>query len=284
MTDSRRLIFTHIPKTGGTSLRAVLGRHYPTHTVHFKDNNNYLNARHILTLPPAERDGLRLIAGHLSYGIHAYLTGASVYITLLRDPVKRLISNYFFARSLPHHKQHDNAMRLSLEEFVQDPLQNQAVTRALYGFTFDPTSPTPPVDMLTLPPDALQVAKQHLSENYAVVGITEQFDASLMLMKKALGWANITYMSRNVTKSDDSRQKLSPETIATVKAACAMDVEVYQHALTVFEAQKQAYGLDALQADLSQFHRQNRVAGRVLRATDSLRQTRFYRTLRRFFR
>lgn len=284
MTDSRRLIFTHIPKTGGTSLRAVLGRHYPRHTVHFKDNNNYLNARHILTLPQAERDGLRLIAGHLSYGIHAYLTGESVYITLLRDPVKRLISNYFFARSLPHHKQHENAMRLSLEEFVQDPLQNQAVTRALYGFTFDPTNPAPPTDMLTLPPDALDIAKRHLSEQYAVVGITEHFDTSLMLMKKALGWGNVTYMSRNITKSDDSRQKLSPETVAVVKQACAMDVDLYQHALSVFESQKQAYGLAALADDLAKFHRQNRIAGRVLRATDSLRQTRLYRTLRRLLK
>lgn len=284
MTDSRRLIFTHIPKTGGTSLRAVLGRHYPRHTIHFKDNNNYLNARHILTLPESERNGLRLIAGHLSYGIHAYLSGESVYITMLRDPVKRLISNYFFARSLSHHKQHENAMRLSLEEFVQDPLQNQAVTRALYGFTFDPTHPIPPTDSLTLPSDALEVAKRHLSEQYAVVGITEQFDKSLLLMKKALGWGNITYMSRNITKSDDSRQKLSPETISVVKQACAMDVEVYQHALEVFEAQKQHYGIDQLEADLTQFYRQNRIAGRVLRATDSLRQTRFYRAIRRIFK
>jgi Xaa-Pro aminopeptidase len=207
-----------------------------------------------------------------------------VYITLLRDPVKRLISNYFFARSLPHHKQHDNAIRLSLEEFVQDPLQNQAVTRALYGFTFDPTSPIPPADILSLPPNALQVAKQHLSENYAVVGITEQFDASLMLMKKVLNWGNVTYMSRNITKTDDTRQKLSPEVISTVRQACAMDVEVYHHALSVFEAQKQAYGLDALQHDLDQFHRQNRIAGRVLRATDSLRQTRLYRAIRRLLK
>jgi len=284
MTDPRRVIFTHIPKTGGTSLRAVLGRHYPRHTVHFKDNNNYVNARHILTLPSSERDQLRLIAGHLSYGIHAYLNGDNVYITLLRDPVKRLISNYFFARSLPHHKQHANAMRLSLEAFAQDPLQNQAVTRALYGFTFDPTSPTPPADILTLPPDALQVAKRHLSEHYAVVGITEQFDASLLLMKKALDWGNITYMARNITRQDDTRQALSAESIAAVERACAMDVEVYQHAVAVFESQKSAYGLDALEHDLAAFHRQNRIAGRVLRATDSLRQTRLYRAFRRLLK
>ncbi len=281
MTDPRRVIFTHIPKTGGTSLRAVLGRHYPRHTVHFKDNNNYLNARHILTLPPDERDSLRLIAGHLSYGIHAYLSGQSIYITLLRDPVKRLISNYFFARSLPHHKQHANAMRLSLEDFAQAPLQNQAVTRALYGFTFDPTSPTPPADALALPPDALEVAKRNLSEQYAVVGITEQFDPSLLLMKKALGWGNIFYMSRNITRQDDTRQKLSPEAIAAVEQACAMDVTLYQHALTVFEAQKRAYGLDALAHDLAQFQRKNRIAGRILTLTDPLRQSRLYRAIRR---
>jgi len=281
MTDPRRLIFTHIPKTGGTSLRAVLGRHYPRRAIHFKDNNNYINARHLLTLPGGERDNLRLIAGHLSYGIHAYLSGGSVYITLLRDPVKRLISNYFFARSLPSHKQHANAMRLSIEDFVQDPLQNQAVTRALYGFTFDPVSPTPPADSLTLPHDALEVAKRNLSEHYAVVGITEQFDTSLLLMKKALGWRNIFYMSRNVTKPDDIRQKLSPEAIASVENACAIDVALYQYALTVFEAQKRAYGLDALAHDLAQFQRQNRIAGRVLSVTDPLRQTRLYRAIRR---
>jgi hypothetical protein len=282
MTHPARLIFTHVPKTGGTSLRGVLGRHYPaSHSMHIKKRDNYNNARSILTQPKAQRDALRLIAGHLSYGIHPYLDGPSIHVTLLRHPVKRLISDYFFTRSLSDDKKPENFMQTSIEEYAQNPQHNQPFVRAFYGFNFDPTSPERPSDPFALPADALEIAKNNLREHYQVVGLTEEFDASLMLMKRALGWKNVYYHVMNVTRQDPLRDKLSPETIQVIEQACAQDIAFYNYAKTLFEAQKAAYGLDALAKDIADFRARNAWFGRIYTLSQRLRDSAPYRALRR---
>ena len=64
-------------------------------------------------MPAERRDSVRLIWGaHVEYGLHEYLSEPVSYFTLLREPVNRVLSHYYFAReqrcapedpSLPDH-------------------------------------------------------------------------------------------------------------------------------------------------------------------------------------
>src|SRR5262249_19033084 len=95
-------IFIHIPKAAGTSLRRVLEEAIPGDL----GQNIYPEAEGIsveefAALSPAERDHLRFVMGHFSYGIHEGLTQPWRYVTMLRDPVDRYISSYHHAVRFP---------------------------------------------------------------------------------------------------------------------------------------------------------------------------------------
>lgn len=93
------LIFMHIPKTAGTSLRNMLLSSFGTNKLIIADvpdpfdyegTLRYVSSK-IKKFPEAHA-----IIGHFMYGIHeAIPTDKYKYITFLRDPVERILSEYF---------------------------------------------------------------------------------------------------------------------------------------------------------------------------------------------
>ena len=82
-----------------------------------------------------EKDQIRLLKGHIPFGIHESYSSTAKYVTFLRDPVERIISYYFFLKRRPNHplhgfKQFNNKM--SLQDFVlnmgHDKINNGQVT------------------------------------------------------------------------------------------------------------------------------------------------------------
>ncbi len=57
----------------------------------------------LLLKPPEETSQVR---GHLLYGIHEFLPQGGTYITMLREPVARLLSTYSFILRRPLHRSH----------------------------------------------------------------------------------------------------------------------------------------------------------------------------------
>ncbi len=49
-----------------------------------------------LGLKKDARDRLKLLAGHVDYGIHHNYQGNSKYIAFLRDPGERVVSHYYY--------------------------------------------------------------------------------------------------------------------------------------------------------------------------------------------
>src|SRR5262252_5423022 len=100
-------IFLHIPKTGGTTLQDILRSSYPRDQVcTFKDPNRESEIENFKRLRPKKRERYRLIQGHLSFGFHRHLPGNSIYVTLLREPIARVLSFYYYAKSQPDHYLH----------------------------------------------------------------------------------------------------------------------------------------------------------------------------------
>jgi len=112
--EGTRLVFLHLPKTAGTSLRAALARHFrPEEVVQVDSLAEWGEAL-------ADPGRYRFWAGHMPFSLVALIPPPVFVVTLLRDPVARILSLYTFWRrhadpSRPHLRA---AMEGDLEAFL----------------------------------------------------------------------------------------------------------------------------------------------------------------------
>jgi hypothetical protein len=86
------LIFLHIPKTAGTSFNHILRDIYGKSFYRVKPGGKWRKAKR---LPVSTR----CVTGHMPYGIHKkWKLEDFQYVTLLRYPVDRIISLWWFKK------------------------------------------------------------------------------------------------------------------------------------------------------------------------------------------
>ncbi len=183
------------------------------------------------TMDDEARKGLRLIKGHYRFGLHESLPQPARYVTMLRDPVERVISHYAYMRETPRHPLHELARRENLAGYVDSgasrELDNGQV-RLISGwekrYAFG-----------ECPPQMLDEARRNIQRSFTAVGIVELFDPSLVLMKRALGWRDIRYLRRNVTRRRPRREEFSGAELAAVENRNALDLELYRWARSRLE-------------------------------------------------
>jgi hypothetical protein len=262
MVESRRveqtLIFLHIQKTGGTTLHRIVERHYPPEANYFLDSWQFTLGR-LINMSDYDRAKIRMLRGHMVFGMHQYLPNSSTYFTVLRDPVGRVISYYYHVRRDPKHHWHDFVVSkdLDLKAFLEsgkDIGMTDFQTRVLAGGRWHDSA------YGQCPQEALWVAKRHLRDHFAVVGLVERFDETLLLLKDVFGWQDLFYVRRNVTQKHPRRDGLSSDTLAAIVEANQIDLQLYQYVTTSFERQVRRQG-PAFTARVKSFQWLNRLLG-----------------------
>ncbi|GAB4464322.1 MAG: sulfotransferase family 2 domain-containing protein [Anaerolineae bacterium] len=258
------VVFLHIPKAAGTTLHHILERQYPPEAVFSISDQVALDA--FRQLPEARRAQLRCVKGHFPFGVHQWLPGDATYITLLREPVSRVVSDYYYIRSHPEHPYHATlvAERLTLEDFAHIHIEAGEAnlqTRWISGMV-DMDHVTPPYG--PLPAGALERARATLRSAFSVFGAVEQFDAALLLMKHAFGWGNVFYTRKNVTGAQTDPTAIPPSVAEMLAHANQLDGELYAFARAELAAQIAARGV-AFAAELRAFRALNRLYGDIWR-------------------
>jgi hypothetical protein len=265
--QNEALIFLHIPKAGGSTLYKILEEHDPRSQTIRLDS---LQAARFKTLPAEERGRYRLFLGHVYFGLHRFIPRESTYITFLRRPVERVVSFYYYARSTPDHYLYPVLagerldLKTALARELTSELRNEQ-TRLLAGDEWED-----PQQAVTLV--ALERAKANLRNHFRVVGLLEEFDASLLLLRRAFGWDLPFYVKENVTKEKPPDMSLDVETRKLIEGANSLDLELYEYARTLFEQQVRAAG-ESFAAELHHFRQLNSVYARsVPRFASSFRR------------
>lgn len=231
--DYDNLIFLHIPKAAGSTLHPVLERHYSKRAYRTITVPEQLEA--FKQLPQTERGRIRLLKGHMPFGMHAWLEGRSRYVTLLRHPAERVVSHYYYVKRRPgHYLHHHLAAGMDLAEFASAGLSGEldnGQVRLLSGHDQDI-----PCGHCTR--DLLDTAQRNIEQHFAVAGLTERFDESLVLMAIELGW-NWTpyYLNRNVTQDKPVARQIDPVALKAIEQANALDFELYDWASRRFQTQ-----------------------------------------------
>jgi hypothetical protein len=237
----KTVIHLHIPKTAGTTLKQIADRHYPRQHVYTIQVDGTIDEFKSLT--HSRKSRIRLLRGHQGYGLHEYLPGGATYFTVLRDPIERVISYYYSVRRTPHHYCYDMIMSndMGLKDFVEsraDPMVDNGQTRLLSGmmesgweFGFGQCTE-----------DVLEAAKENLCNNFAVVGLTEEFDKTILLLREALGWRHLFYARRNVAANRPKKEDLSQDALEVVTEVSLLDLELYEYARKLFQHQVHRQG------------------------------------------
>ena len=253
------VIFLHVPKSAGSTLHTVLERVYPSDTVLDIPGPNSEREKLFTRLSPEEHARIRLVKGHVLFGLHRYIPNRFTYITILRHPVERVISHYYFVKRRPRHRLYQTIMssNMSLEEYVLGgtalELDNGQV-RALYG------SEHLNVEYGGCTSQMLDAARQNLKSYFSVVGLAERFDETLLLMAKELKWSRRPlYVRRNVTKNRPALEGVAPEVLRKIEAANSFDLELYERSVEGFE---EALKQHDVPSELERFRQLNEFYGR----------------------
>jgi hypothetical protein len=125
---------------------------------------------------------LRWIDGHDCYAAAAQLPQSFARITLLRNPLRRMLSVYRFA-SLVHPYTYPFA---DLEEFVEsDQFRSSTQSRSLLRLAGIQTPAGMPAE------EEAEVAWEHLLRSYALIGITEKYEETIFLAALLGGYESI---------------------------------------------------------------------------------------------
>lgn len=274
--DTDAAIFLHLGKTAGSTLGNIIDRQYP-HDKLYVIGVNADNAR-FAQLPEDYRTSLQCVRGITYYGIHNFIPKPSVYFTLLRHPVERVISQHFYNQ----RRRERQGVAMQREPYIwemlnHEPFQATLQLRMILGGNDMTTALEQP-----LPPDALEIAKRHLEQHFSVIGLVEHFDKTLALLKHAFGWRGVFYGQRNVAPNRAQRDDIPPRAIELIEQMAAPEIELYEWAQKRFEDTLQAQP-QAFWDDLESFQRFNQLYNRVWNGTNAVRKTAAWRTFRRYF-
>ena len=267
------IVFFHIPKTAGSSLERILGREYGEGIFILKewrpgkDRTGVFETEESLVqyraLPPEEKDSYKVIKGHFHFGFAPMLPADATYFTLLRDPVERVISTYYFTLRNPANYLHAAVAGsgMTLREFVESDLTPEITndqTRRLAGVT----DADPEKGNFTSGAEMLAAAKRHIEKHFSVVGLCERFDETVLLLRRVFGWKTPYY--RRINVGTNRPESTDPGTIAIIRERNALDLELYQWAQERFARQIAELG-EPFQKELRSFHRWNPLFSRYLK-------------------
>jgi hypothetical protein len=211
-------------------------------------------------LSPDRMQKLRCLIGHLPFGIHEYLPDPVDYVTILRHPVDRFLSKYGYLRNNKWVSDQiglDEKQLASLDAYIDAQLERNATnvqTRQISGCV-DFSNPVPPFRE-PVPVEMLDRAMDNLENQFAVVGLQERFDESLLLMKHAFGWKDIAYDRRNLTPRRFKEQETLPHVRARIEGSNELDMQLYEFAQDLFARRLSQYD-PGLEKELKALKRKN---------------------------
>jgi hypothetical protein len=206
-------------------------------------------------LPESQRARIRFLKGHMAFGLHRYLPGPSRYFTMIRDPIDRVVSYYYYIRRRPADRLHAPVMEedIDLARFVESGMARDHTDNSFVRFI----SGDPFVELGSVDDALLERAKSNIRDHFVLTGSMEQFDETVLLLKKAMGWSRpVHYRRQNVTAGRPAVEGLDAKTKAVVERATELDRELVEHCRALFR-ERLASMPASFEGELRRFKRRN---------------------------
>jgi Sulfotransferase family len=257
------VIFLHLPKTGGTTLSSIMSRQYARDAVYALGLPLDQAVANFRAMPEEHRARIELLHGHMPFGLHTFLPQPSTYVTMLRDPVSRALSEYQHVLRTVGHPLHEAVVsrELSLEDYVGSGIRgvDNRQTAFLAGVVPEETREAGG-------PEMLEQAREHLATHFAVVGLTEKFDESLLIMRSELEWEGpVYYVPLRLGIHSATAADLPLLTVQLIRDRNRNDIALQRFASTLLDTQISSQP-PSFSAKVRKFRRANHGYGLLYRS------------------
>lgn len=253
-SDSQALIFLHLMKTGGRTLVHILKQNYVKEARFHCSQKPGERLQDLRNMSEEQRRSLHLFYGHIEFGLHDILPQPSTYVTLLRHPVERVISHYYYGFFTEKHYTHKlvNTQDISLTDYMKYGMTelDNGQTRRIAGAI----SSQIPFGKCTS--ELLNIAKKNLDEKFFLVGLTERFDEFLLLLGRSLDLHQILYTRSNVNTKKPASKEITEADRDSVLNYNQLDLELYDYATQKFNQTIEKLG-PSFQSELELFQASN---------------------------
>ena len=234
--DVKRLIYLHIHRTGGTTLRhEIIYKCIERRKVFLfqgcEPPTQCGSAEELLALSQAEQEKLEVIVGHMPFGLREHLPWPESwrYVTFMREPIARTVSTYYQVRhsAVPQAGEglgpqaHHDANRYTLEEYARHRCMMswngmcQFLSNQRFGKPFESD-------------EAMFLEAWRNARELSYVGIMEEYDESVRRLCRMFGWKMPGNYARHNALTPRDRT-LSESELETLRAANAYDQVLYEH-------------------------------------------------------
>lgn len=228
----KRIIFLHVKKSAGTTLNSVLTLQYVRKRTFWISPGNPESS--FLKLSQNEKNSIDLLRGHINFGCHEWFSDDSAYITVLREPKKRVFSylNYWTQESIAHRDKNGWWFQLIREHSPEDLLAKEMHFELENGMVRQLSGKGNSDERCNQ--HDLDLAMHNLEKRCIAFGLTERFNDSLALFQQALGWrmpivfSSAKVRSQNIIQLDERLSELILE-------RNTLDEKLYQFAKELFE-------------------------------------------------
>ena len=266
-------IHLHIPKTGGTTLRDIIQRQYRSEKIlmipKLEESENIIKE-----VSTSQINQLKLIQGHLKYGIHNHFHRRAKYFAIIRDPINRVLSTYYYVLSQKNNPQNLSTSnnQMTIYDFVQsgvNPFLINGQTQLISGKTGNIDNP------IIKSEELFSLAKENIANDFLFLGITEMFDETILILKNMLGWHMPYYSIANRTKKKPNYDAVNPTIISFIKEHNQLDIKLYNITKTSL-LNRIAEDNDIFQNRINKFKKINRLLNPLFSYSRAIRLIRKY--------
>jgi len=196
--------------------------------------------------------------GHLPFGLHEWLSHPCYYMSIVRNPLDRIMSLYYYSIQYRDFIRQERKKRgCSIDElfdqrvaadFYHDFIPWIEASQTLNGFLRCPSAELDNgmvrrfsgygLQSEACPEDALEQAKENIDKYYSIVGLQERYQETITMARIAFNM-NLTefHINRNTEKKNNKKHKLDTAQRKKIKQLNRLDNQLYDWIVERFEQQ-----------------------------------------------
>lgn len=241
------LIFFSIPKTGSETMERIFEHCFQNQYFFFYEVTGLETALWVQStmsirkkfhqLPVEGQRAVRCLMGsHFTMDVDTLFDRPSKFFTILRQPVDRAISNFFYNQTRRDMFFYPLIKDMTLEQYLDSGIGLDHDNHHVRMLSGCPELDTPwnldgrPIVAPPVERRHLEMAKRNIEERFIVAAPLEQFTALVWFLKRLYGWPmnQVLFQIRNQTPNRPKLGTVSEATRKRLEKSNQYDIELYE--------------------------------------------------------